>query len=619
MPESNPFRITRDNRPDAGVVFARPLVALLITLGFAVVLSVFVWRLFGLQVMASEQLLSMANGNRVREVVEYAPRGVIYDRNGKSLADNEAGFQLYVTPYQLPTAEQQRRQRYQLIAKWTAMKPAEVAERAESQGLNSVLPIAIGRRLEHATALEAKRQLQTVEGVELSSVPVRNYARAGGLSHILGYTGLVNQFDLETRDDLSLVDYVGRAGIEQQYDDVLRGENGFKRYEVDAQGKPVRLLASKAPLAGQNIHLTIDLDAQRSMARSISTQLKQAGVTHGSGVALKSQTGQVLALVSLPDYDNNLFARGITSKQYQQLTSDTNKPLFNAAVNGNFPSGSIIKPVVASAALQEKVVTENTVIYDGGYIEVVSQYDPSVRYRFNGWRPGGLGPMNVRRAIAMSSNIYFFTVGGGHGGIRGLGADRLTDYYKKFGLGSPTGIDLPSESSGLVPTPEWKQRTTGTPWTQGDTFNISIGQGNLQLTPLQITRANNVFATGGRLVTPQLLYKQAGQRVEAAPSKRLPIDQQYVRAVQEGMREVVVNGATGAYRFAAIPVQIAGKSGTAEQNTDANQPSHAWFTAYAPYDKPEVMATVLIEEGGSGSTVASPAIASFLEDYFTAN
>jgi len=614
----NPFRIVRDHEVSQNPV-SRPVAASVLVVGLAVALSLFVWRLFDLQVIASDQLLSQANGNRVREVVEFAPRGTIYDSDDKVLAENVAGFQLSVTPYLLPSQESSRNQLYQQIAGWLDMPVVEVVDRAESQGENSVLPVAIGRRLQQDQALNVKRRLSNVNGVELSVVPVREYAVAGGLSHIIGYTGLVDESDIRKRTDLSLVDYVGRAGVEQYYDETLRGENGYKRYEVDASGRPVRLLASKDPVAGSDIHLSINLAAQRSMAQSIKKQLTEASVSHGSGVAIESETGQIIASVSLPDYDNNLFARGITQTDYNRLINNSDNPLFNAVVDGNFPSGSIIKPVVASAALQEGVVTEDTIINDGGYIEVVSRYDPTQSFRFNGWRPGGLGPMNVRRAIAMSSNIYFFTVGGGHGGVSGLGVDRLTNYYKAFGLGDRSGIDLPSESTGLVPSPSWKQQTKDQPWTQGDTFNISIGQGDLQITPLQITRANNVFATGGRLVTPRLLLKINGKFVEPANSTTLKIDSKHMKAVQEGMRQVVVNGATNPARFANIPVDIAGKSGTAEQNTDANQPSHAWFTAYAPYDNPEVMATVLIEEGRSGSIAAAPAVSSFLEDYFTAN
>lgn len=616
---TSPFAIAADDGGDNSRVFAfsKPLSALLLIGLFVLVLLFYVYRAFSLQVVAGDQYRDLANGNRIREVVEYAQRGAIHDRDGDVLASSGAGYQVTVTPYLLPQEQPEKKRLYQRIARVVEGTWEDVQTTVEQEGLEYVLPIAVGGRLPQREALQFEADAAQHPAISVDVVPTREYEHVPGLSHILGYTSLVSESDMESDESLSLVDHVGRSGVEQQYDDVLRGVNGYKRYEVDAHGKPVRLLASKEATPGKDLHLTIDLDVQKQLAHNVAQQMQEAGVSKGSGVVMQPDTGAVLAMVSLPDYDNNLFARGITLQQYQRLINDEDEPLYNKVIAGAYPSGSIIKPLVASAALQEGVVTEDTIIHDRGYIDLVNRYNPSNSHRFYGWDHSGLGAMNVRRAIAMSSNIYFFTVGGGYGGIDGLGVDRLTSYYRQFGLGEPTGIDLPSEGEGRVPTPEWKEEQSGLPWTQGDTYNISIGQGDLLLSPLQITVAQSSIINGGKLLRPYVLHHVEGGKPMTPHVKRtIDVDSAHFQAVREGMHEVTVNGATNPARFAGVPVKFGGKSGTAETSADGERPDHGWFTAFAPYENPELMMSVLIEHGVSGSTSAAPAVAGFLENYY---
>lgn len=575
-------------------------------------------RLFYLQVMAGEQYLNLANGNRIRDDIQYAKRGNIYDRNGKLLARNTASFQLTATPYLLHEDEDTRDEHYQIIGSIIGRKPGKIKAEVEKKGLAYSLPVLIKEHILRVEAVKIESVLTSVNGFNLDSVPSREYVSDAGLAHILGYVGRVDEEDLKHRDDILPIDFIGRGGVEQSYDQILRGENGYRRTEVDALGRPIRVLANEKPRHGTDITLSIDYDLQVQLEKIVRKQMVEAGSKRASAVVMHPDTGEILAMVSIPYFDNNDFARGISDKKYKKLTRDNDQPLLNKAIGGAYPSGSIIKPIVGSAALEEKVVNQNTVIHDRGHIDIVNQYDPSIVYRFHGWRRSGLGPMNIRRAIAMSSNIYFYTVGGGHENIDGLGVDRLTKYYKAFGLGEETGVDLPGETNGRVPTPEWKEKVKGEPWVTGDTYNISIGQGDLLVSPLQITVANNSVVNNGKVVRPHIVSKVNGKKIGAdAIRKKVPVKGKNLQIIREGMHEVPYNGATCSCRFTNVPVPFAGKSGTAETNKETKRKTHGWFTAYAPYKNPELMMTVMIEEGGSGSRSAAPAVSKFLEYYFT--
>jgi len=591
----------------------------LIALGIILLSGGLVVRLFQLQVTAHDQYAELANGNRIRETINHAPRGNIYDRDGRLLAGNTISYELSVTPYLLPDNEDERGGMYSLLAELLNVQPAVIGASVEASGLDYPLPITIKRNLSHPQALAVMQYLPRLHGWHISQVPQRKYLSDSGMAHILGYTANVDPADLAADDSQTLlpIDKIGKAGIELQYDLILRGQNGFERTEVDTLGQPIRVLAQTRFKTGQDITLTIDLDVQRRLAKELKQQMKNARVTRASAVALDPQTGEVLALVSLPGYDNNLFAKGISSRDFQRLAADPDQPLVNKVIAGGYTTGSTIKPVVASAALQEKVVTPETIIVDTGAIAVTSVYQPGQQFIFRGWRPGGLGPMNVRRAIAWSSNIYFYTVGGGYGDIDGLGVDRLTSYYRDFGLGEASGIDLPGEISGRVPDRAWKFKTRNEDWFVGDTYNISIGQGDLIISPLQLTLANMAVANGGYLLEPQVLLKIGEQTVAQRTVRReVKVSKANIQIVREGMRQVLTDGTTCECVFASVPVKVAGKTGTAQTTSGEERRPHAWFTAFAPYDNPAIMATAMLEEGSGGSQYAAPAIAGAMNTFF---
>ncbi|HEX9595222.1 MAG TPA: penicillin-binding protein 2 [Candidatus Saccharimonadales bacterium] len=598
---------------------AKRTLPLVITSVVIVLSAGLIFRLFQLQVTAHDQYAQLADGNRIRESIAHAPRGNIYDRHGRLLASNTIGYELSVTPYLLPDDEPDRQTMYAIVAKAASAKQATIAASAEGDGVDYPLPKTVLSNLSHKQALSLMQYLPDLPGWHIAQIPQRKYVADSGMAHILGYTASVDPADLEAdmNSNLLPVDKIGKAGIELQYDDVLRGQNGFERTEVNTLGQPVRVLAQTRFSSGQDITLTIDLEVQRRLARELKDQMSKANVSRASAVALDPDSGEVLAMVSLPSYDNNLFARGISQSDLDKLTDDPDQPLLNKVISGGYTTGSTIKPVVASAALEEKVVTPDTIIVDSGAIAVTSVYQPGQQFVFRGWRPGGLGPMDVRRAIAWSSNIYFYTVGGGHGGIEGLGVDRLARYYRDFGLGEPSGIDLPTEITGRVPDRTWKLKNKQEDWFVGDSYNISIGQGDLLVSPLQLTLANMAVANGGYLLEPQLLLK-IGDEIVAGRKVRREVDvsKKNIQIVREGMRQVLTDGTTCECTFSNVPVKVAGKSGTAQTTSDESRRPHAWFTAFAPYERPEIMITAMLEEGSGGSLYAAPAIAGAMNTYF---
>ena len=415
----------------------------------------------------------------------------------------------------------------------------------------------------------------------------------------------------------------------------MRGTNGGERTEVDATGKPIRVLANRNPVAGDSVVLSIDDGLEQHLAEAIQEQMTASGAIRAAGVAVNPTNGQVLALVSLPSYDNNLFATGISQSDYNNLLSNPGQPLFNKAVSGVYPTGSIIKPLGASAALQSGIINESTTIDDTGKIVVPNQYDPSNPSIFYGWeRTSGLGPVNVIQALAQSSDIFFYEVMGGFTNFTHfLGVDKLTDFYSKFGLGTKTGIDLPGEAAGRVPTPAWKKAFSGQPWYTGDTYNISVGQGDILASPLQMVMAIATIANGGTLYQPHLLSQikdtngNVLKSVEATVIRQNFISPDNLNIVKQGMMAAVTEPqGTACCKIAAqVPVSVAAKTGTAETVThdtgvsaDLQSKPDAWFEAFAPATgTPKIAIVILLEHAGEGADFAAPAARETLAWYFT--
>lgn len=618
----------------------RPLMVFAIVGGLA--LAVLVGRLFMLQVVAGDHNLALANGNRIRERVARAPRGMIYDRNNVVLARNQASFDVTVVPQLLPASAADRAAEYEKVGGLIGMSGSDVKAKAEVTCKNNPLPNCLNNPVPQLVAPGVPRDRAllldessgSLPGFSLDVNPIREYEDGNTLSVFLGYTGRVNAEELKADPSYGPTDLAGKLGLERQYEDVLRGQNGGERTEVDATGRPIRVLASRDPVPGNNLVLTIDEALQQRMVEAITKQMQASGANRASGVAVNPQTGEVLAIASLPSYDNNLFSRGISQPDYQRLVSDPGQPLFNKAVSGGYPSGSIIKPLGAAAALMEHIITGSTTINDTGQIVVPNKYDPDHPAIYHGWeRSSGLGSVNVVSALARSSDIFFYEVMGGFTDfLHYMGIERLAGYYQKFGLGSKTGIDLPGEAAGRVPTPEWKKKFSGDSWYTGDTYNVSVGQGDILVSPLQMAMAVSVIANGGTLYKPHLVnqvtdsHGKVVQQVKPEVRRQGFLDAASISLVRQGMVGAVQNdnGTACCKIREEVPVAVAAKTGTAEtvshdtgEDAALQSRPHSWFEAFAPVENPQIAIVILVEHAGEGAQFAAPAARETLQWYFT--
>ncbi|MDQ5944154.1 MAG: penicillin-binding protein 2 [Patescibacteria group bacterium] len=594
-----------------------------------IVSSVLLVQLFNLQVVQGARNQSLADGNRIRQNVIRPPRGAIYDSRGELLARNVANFDLVAIAARMPRKAEERQLVYERLSKIVGQPAEEIKRKVEKDGVASPLPALVQESVPRDIALVVEEQKASLPGVDLDTNPIREYLDGGQLAHFLGYTGRVSAEDLEKEKEYRPTDYIGKVGIERAYEKDLRGEAGAEQSEVDATGKPIKVLASKDPVAGNSLKLTVNFGLQKAMSEALARQVSAAGSGRGAAIAMDPRNGQILAAVNYPSYDNNLFAQGIKQDVYQNLLNDQNRPLFNKISGGSYPIGSVIKPFVSAAALQENVINTSTIIKDEGKLVLPNRYDPSIVQEFSSWRPEGLGNVDIYRALAMSSNVFYYTVGGGYQNFQGLGVTRLLDYYKKFGFGSKTGLDIGDETGGFLPSPESKKKSTGENWYVGDTYNLSIGQGNFMASPLQLVSAISSIANGGTLYKPYFVKEvvnEDGQVVRSLEPEVVRsnfINPEHLSTVQKGMREVIVSGTGCCSTNREVPVAVAGKTGTAETSsagldgTQRRTKPHAWFEAYAPYENPEIAIVALIEYAGEGSEFALPVVRDSLKWYFT--
>lgn len=571
---------------------------------------VLITRLIWLQVAEAAANQTLAEGNRIRSRELVAARGIITDRHGEILAKNVAAFQLVITPADLPRTENERESIYELAARVTNGDRSVIKSAVTKLGLGSLERYVVQDDLDQLRALELKVQIGTVPGLVVVDAPRREYAQLAGLSHILGYTGRVSQEDLRRSSLYSLTSSIGKTGIEYQYDQQLRGTSGYEEIEVDSKGFLQRAVAERPAVSGDTIKLTLDRGLQQRLGESLVAKLSETQSTAGVGIVLDPRDGSILSMVSLPDYSNNEFAQGLSAERYQALQNDGGAPLTNRAIGGTYPSGSSVKPFVAAGGLAEGVITEHTTIDAPADIRIGD-------FVFPDWKTHGL--TDVRKALAVSSNVFFYAIGGGWDKIRGLGIERLDHYLELFGFGRKTGVDIPGEVAGLVPTPEWKKKVKGEGWFTGDTYHLSIGQGDFLVTPLQLAAATATIANQGYAVTPHFLLQdepQEGESTVTPPEKssNQVMDGRSLSIVREGMKQAVDSSTGSARQLQVLPVSSAGKTGTAQFGADGK--THSWFIAFAPYDDPEIAVTVLIEGGGEGFAAAEPVALDAMRWYF---
>lgn len=588
--------------------------------GVCIILGV---QLFNLQIVQGEKLRGLSEGNRLRLQTILAPRGFIQDRNGEIIAKNTASFNLALTPIDLP--EEGRGEIFKEVSERFGVPVSEIEDKLNKSTSGVLQPIIIKRNLTQQESIQLEVFAKSLPGFSLVNIPVRDYVDAEKFSHALGYTGVISEEEYKSlrSEEYGLNDFIGKAGIELSYEKYLRGVNGNKQVEVDASGNPIKELGVAEPEPGNIVQLNIDAGLQKKIYEDF---IKSPVGNKGAAVAMNPKTGEVLALVSVPGFNNNLFAPGIKTEDYQKLLDDKNLPLYNRAISGTYPPGSVIKPVGAAAILQEGIVTKSTVINDKGVLVIPNQFNPGITYNFYGWKRSGLGMMNVASAIAESSDIYFYTVSGGHPSstITGIGAEKLAEYYRKFGMGEVTGIDIKGEKPGRVADPTWKAEyfkddKISAKWYLGDTYHISIGQGDMLATPLQVTAWTAAIANNGVLNKPRLLKQvlnQSGQTIFSPQAEQLinaGINPEHLDSVKEGMRLNVIGDKGSGRQLASLPITSAGKTGTSQFDGSDPSRTHAWYTAYAPYENPEIAITVLVEAGGEGHAAAVPIVKNALE------
>lgn len=566
-----------------------------------------------LQITKGAYYASRADRNRINNIVVKAPRGVIADRNNIPLVNNAASFDLVVIPARLPQDPDEKERVLSNCLSLAELEGRDVPSLSALKELprDSLLPFLIKENLPHEEAVSFEVHKSACPGFETEKTAIREYLDPVIFSHILGYTGKVREEDLKKDPDYLMTDNVGRSGIEEFYERELKGVHGSIQVEVNSSGRVLRELEEISPRPGDRLVLSVDKGVQVKLYEALQEMIKEKEATKAAAVAMDPRDGSIIGLVSIPGYDNNLFSRGIKGDEYKGLLEDPNKPLLNRAVSGIYPPGSTLKPLVAIAALEEGIVTPETTVDCHGAISIGS-------WRFGDWKTHGAG-VDLNKAIAESCDVYFYTVGGGYGEFAGLGMDRMKKYEEVFGLNDITGIDLPNEKKGFIPTPDWKERWKKERWYIGDSYHASIGQGDISVTPIQIANYISAIANGGILHTPHLVKEfrdefsgEVVQAVESKPLKTEVADSKALSDLRTAMRETVLTGS--ARSLNELGIDACGKTGTAQVGgTDKTQ---AWFTGFAPYDNPEIVITVLIEEGGEGSEAAVPVAKEVLKYYF---
>lgn len=573
------------------------------TLVLVITMTVLLIRLWDLQIMRGAEMRKLSEQNRIRVKKIVAPRGIIYDRMGKVLADTRPSFNIYLTPEDIRDFSQT----VDGLAKLIACDREEIIEKMKAaSGMPPSFPIKIKSDIPMDEVARVEAHRVYIPGISIQIEPKRNYPYAASFAHVIGYVSEVSDEELKDKKkykDYSPGDYIGKYGLERAYENDLRGVDGEKRVEVDAIGREVRTLEVIDPIPGNSLHLNLDLELQLSADKALETR-------KGAAAALNPKTGGVLVLASRPGFDPNLFASGISKKDWQKIALDKLHPLQNRAIQGGYPPGSTFKILLALRALDLGIINERTTFSCGGGFAYGNRV-------FKCWKKGGHGSVSVHRAIVESCDVFFYNVG-----LR-LGVDRIHDFGNTLGLGRVTGIDLPNEQKGLLPSTEWKKRRYNQPWYEGETVSVAIGQGAVWLTPIQLAMLSSFVAGDGKNYKPQIVNRIVStegkviKTFEPVVNADLKLKPGVLTIVKDGMRGVVnePGGTAGASKVQNI--LMSGKTGTAQAGSDkVKLGDHAWFIAYAPSDDASVAMAILVEHGLHGSSAAAPIAKGITETLF---
>jgi len=554
-------------------------------------------RLWYLQVMKGPYFRAQSESNSIKSIRLQPYRGNILDRSGRLLAGVEPSFNIGVVMKDAGNIETLLSKLEPLIDE----SPMTVRMKlVAAKGQPAYLPVIVKRNADWQTVAKIEARLYELPGVVVEVAPSRQYPYGNIAPHLLGYLAEVSLDQLKSGKFPHAVpgDLVGKYGVEARFETRLAGKSGYKRVEVDARGRMVRVVDVKRPQTGKDLSLTIDLDLQLAAEEALSGR-------PGAVVAMDPRNGQVLVMASSPKFDPSIFANGLSSEEWKALNDPLLTPLVNKAIQGQYAPGSTFKTVMAAAGLTEHVINQYTTFFCNGAMKLG-------RRRFRCWKRGGHGQTDLYKALVQSCDVYFYNVG------LKLGVDRISKYAFSFGLGKKTGIDLPGEKPGRVPTRKWKYRRFREPWQKGETLNYSIGQGFLLVTPLQLSRMIAAVANGGILYRPEYILGQPADKQGKVPVKRSAFS--FIKHALEG----VVADKHGTARTCRIPgLRVAGKTGTAQVVRQVKRKQdekmawkfkdHALFIAFAPVEDPQIAVAVIIEHGGHGGSAAAPVARAVIE------
>ncbi|GAP20960.1 penicillin-binding protein 2 [Leptolinea tardivitalis] len=648
----------------------------------------FMIRLFSLQIINGQSFVDQADENRIKNVSEPTQRGIITDRNGFVLARNEPSYNVVITPAYLPTDDGAVQEIYRGLSKLIDIPVSKGEINDESVksfkycdndfGITQIVyigdtnapytPVQVKCNIDEKTAKIIEAKKSDWPGVDIEIQPVREYPTGSLTSEIIGFLGPIPAALEETLKTQGFVpgrDKYGYAGVENYMNDLLTGKNGQRTVEVDVAGKEIRNITKPIdPVPGKNLKLTIDVRLQNAAKTAMvseinfwNTYLNKIRSSNGVTIAMNPKTGEILALVSYPTYENNRMARFIPAYYYNQLSNDPNRPLFNHAISAEHPPGSVFKMATAIGALNEGVIDPNKELEDKGKITIVQKFtenETGTPRDFVCYDRNGHGMVNFLRGVALSCDVYFYKIGGGYQNEvpQGLGIWRIGEYARALGYGSISGIELPGEAEGLIPDPTWKRINIGENWSTGDTYIGTIGQGYVLATPLQVLESAATIANDGKLMQPTIIREvtdSAGNvvtpftpkmrwditvdpKIRVFDENNIPTGEMKtvapwtIKLAKEGMEQAVING-TATKEFAGDEaLKVAGKTGTAEYCDNIaqaanlcqpeNWPSHAWFMSYAPYDDPEIAVMAFVYNGGEGASVAAPIARRIIDAYF---
>lgn len=540
--------------------------------GFVALLVFIFGKTFQLQVLQGDAYAKLAKDNQFSVRFIEAERGVIYDRNMAQLVFNNPSFDLIARTNDFPQDQNERDGVIIKVAEIAGLDAQELRDKIDNSALAEIV---IAENISHQSIILLESKREELPGIEIIDNAERDYWSGQIFSQIIGYKRRTGQ----------------KSGLESYYDDVLTSKPGEIYIERDVHNRPISKEVISMPESGQNLVLWLDAGLQEKITASLENSIKNVGGTGGAVVAIDPKTGGILALVSLPSYDNNLFSRDLPQEQWDELQSGSGNPFFNRVISGiGYPTGSTIKPLIGVAALEEGIINENTKIDSPLKICLKNPWNPDEETCYEDWKYHGVS--DIKRAIAESVNTFFYQIGGGYAGLKGIGPTRIKEWLSKFNWDSKTGIDLPQEGVGILPNLEDE-------WTTGDTYHLSIGQGPFSITPLQVASAYMAIANGGTIYRPQIVKeiinsnKNVIKKNEPEVIKIVPVSSSNLEIVRQGMRQAVSSPDGSSYALNFLPVTAAAKTGTSQ--TAKNNVYHNWVTVFAPYDDPQIVLTILVE------------------------